>query len=109
MGPTTGIENPNRSTHRGVLGRVRGMLWPVVPRRMRDARWHRHPEPLGQQPQVVAAGGAHRVAEKMTDLQLGGQPATLPPPSPARAGPPPGRVGPLGARAKPCPAVALLA
>jgi hypothetical protein len=55
----------------GVFGprrRIRRTVWPAVARRRPDDRWHRHPEPLGEQPQVVVVGGVQRVTEVMTDL-----------------------------------------
>ena len=65
----------------------------MVARRGLDRRWHSHAEPLGEQPQVVAVGGAQRVAEVMVDLQLGGQTAHLPAPDHAHTAQPLGRVG----------------
>jgi hypothetical protein len=78
-------------THRPSQGVSGGTSWPVAASRA-DSGWHRHPEPLGQQPQVVPVGGAQRVAKVMTDLQLGGSGSERsgPRPCPRRAAPRPG-------------------
>ena len=94
-------------TNVAVSGWVRRTIWPVAARPRVDGWWHRHPEPLGKQPQVVAVAGAERVAEVMTDLEPGGQAAHLPAPDHAHPGQPLRRVGAPGAPAQLLPAIAM--
>ena len=83
------------------------MNWPVAARGELDGRRHRHSEPCGQQPQVVAVGGPQRVAEMMADLELRGHTAHLPSTDHTHAGQLLGRISTPGVLPKVLPAIAM--